>query len=42
MHVLFITVGMTIVMFVMVNNEAVGGFGALFEKAKMTARCSRK
>lgn len=35
MHVLFITVGMTIVMFVMVNNEAVGGFGALFEKAKM-------
>ena len=35
MHVLFITVGMTIVMFVMVNNEAVGGFGALFEKARM-------
>lgn len=35
MHVLFITVGMTIAMFVMVNNEAVGGFGALFEKARM-------
>lgn len=35
MHVLFITVGMTIAMFVMVQNEAVGGFGALFEKAKI-------
>lgn len=34
MHVLFITVGMTIAMFIMVNNSAVGGFGALFEKAK--------
>lgn len=34
MHVLFITVGMTIAMFVMVNNEKVGGFHLLFEKAK--------
>lgn len=34
MHVLFITVGMTIAMFIMVNNSAVGGFGALFEKAR--------
>lgn len=34
MHVIFITVGMTIAMFIMVNNSAVGGFGALFEKAK--------
>lgn len=33
MHVLFITVGMTIAMFVMVSNEAVGGFTALFSKA---------
>ena len=33
MHVLFITVGMTIAMFVMVSNEAVGGFAALFNKA---------
>lgn len=33
MHVLFITVGMTIAMFVMVSNEAVGGFVALFSKA---------
>ena len=34
MHVLFITVGMTVAMFIMVNNDAVGGFGALFERAK--------
>ena len=34
MHVLFITIGMSIAMFIMVNNEAVGGFQALFEKAK--------
>lgn len=34
MHVLFITVGMTIAMFIMVNNSNVGGFGALFEKAR--------
>lgn len=34
MHVLFITVGMTIAMFVIVNNSAVGGFSLLFEKAK--------
>ena len=33
MHVLFITVGMTIAMFVMVSNETVGGFAALFNKA---------
>lgn len=34
MHVLFITIGMTVAMFIMVNNEQVGGFGVLFEKAK--------
>ena len=34
MHVLFITIGMTIAMFIMVNNSAVGGFGALIDKAK--------
>lgn len=34
MHVLFITIGMTIAMFIVVNNSAVGGFGALMEKAK--------
>ena len=34
MHVLFITVGMTIAMRVMVNSKEVGGFGALFQKAE--------
>lgn len=34
MHVLFITVGMTIAMLIMVNNKQVGGFTALFEKAR--------
>lgn len=34
MHVLFITVGMGIAMFIMVNNKDVGGFGALFTKAQ--------
>ena len=34
MHVFFITVGMTIAMVIMVNNDAVGGFGALFDKAR--------
>lgn len=34
MHVLFITVGMTIAMFIIVNNPAVGGFSALFERGK--------
>ncbi len=34
MHVLFITVGMTVAMFIMVNNSAVGGFSELFAKAK--------
>lgn len=34
MHVLFITIGMTIAMFIMVNNEQIGGFNALFEKAR--------
>lgn len=33
MHVLFITVGMTIAMFIMVNHGDVGGFAALFAKA---------
>ena len=34
MHVLFITVGMTIAMFIIVNNPAVGGFSSLFERGK--------
>ncbi|MDF2504745.1 sodium:solute symporter family protein [Clostridium sp.] len=34
MHVLFITIGMTIAMFIVVNNSAVGGFSALFDKAR--------
>lgn len=34
MHVLFITVGMTIAMFIMVNSSQVGGFTALFDKAQ--------
>ena len=34
MHVLFITVGMTIAMFIVVNNSAIGGFSALFDKAR--------
>lgn len=33
MHVIFITVGMAIAMFIMVFNPQVGGFGALFAKA---------
>lgn len=34
MHVIFITVGMTIAMIIMVNKPEVGGFTSLFEKAK--------
>ncbi|MBE5967853.1 MAG: sodium:solute symporter family protein [Lachnospiraceae bacterium] len=34
MHVLFITIGMTTAMFIMVNNAAVGGFSELFAKAR--------
>jgi SSS family solute:Na+ symporter len=34
MHVFFITIGMTLAMLTMVNNSAVGGFGALLEKAQ--------
>lgn len=34
MHVLFITVGMTIAMFIMVSNGEVGGFSALFARAE--------
>nr|WP_319488971.1 sodium:solute symporter family protein [uncultured Caproiciproducens sp.] len=34
MHVLFITIGMSVAMFIMVNNKDVGGFGALFTKAQ--------
>ncbi|MFV0254643.1 MAG: sodium:solute symporter [Erysipelotrichaceae bacterium] len=33
MHVLFITLGMTFAMFVMLGNPLVGGFSGLFEKA---------
>lgn len=35
MHVFFITIGMTIAMFVVVNNNAIGGFGPLFERAAL-------
>lgn len=35
MHVFVITIGMTVAMFIMVNSKAVGGFGSLFEKARM-------
>lgn len=35
MHVLFITVGLAIAMIIMVNSSAVGGFGALFERAQV-------
>ena len=34
MHVLFITVGMTIALFIMIANPQVGGFGELFAKAE--------
>lgn len=35
MHVLVITIGMTLALFVMVNHKNVGGFTALFDKAKV-------
>lgn len=34
LHVLFITIGLAVAMVIMVNSSAVGGFGALFEKAR--------
>ncbi|MDO5725141.1 MAG: sodium:solute symporter family protein [Tissierellia bacterium] len=34
MHVFFITVGMTIAMFIMVNNPKIGGFSNMFARAK--------
>lgn len=34
MHVIFITVGMAVAMFIMVNNTEVGGFAGLFAKAE--------
>lgn len=40
MHVLFITVGMTIAMFIIVNSSTVGGFSNLFAKAKMVTDSS--
>lgn len=42
MHVLFITVGMTISMFIIVNNSEVGGFSALFEKARTMTNSSNE
>ena len=42
MHVLFITVGMTIAMFIMVNNKDIGGFSALFDKARTVSDASGK
>ena len=40
MHVLFITVGMTIALFIMVSNPAIGGFGGLFAKANAVSSSS--
>lgn len=40
MHVLFITIGMTIAMFIMSNNPAIGGLGNLFEKARALSDAS--
>lgn len=40
MHLLFITVGMCIAMVIIVNNSAVGGFSALFEKARVVTDSS--
>jgi SSS family solute:Na+ symporter len=40
MHLLFITIGMAIAMLIVVNNSAVGGFSALFEKAKTVSDAS--
>ncbi len=40
MHVFFITIGMTIAMFVMVNSGAVGGFSNLFAQAETVADAS--
>lgn len=40
MHVLFITVGMTVVMFIMVNSEAIGGFSQLFARAREVSAAS--
>lgn len=34
MHVFFITVGMTIALFIMVKSETIGGFTSLFDKAR--------
>ena len=34
MHVFFITIGMAVAMLIIVNNDAVGGFSALFDKAR--------
>lgn len=40
MHVLFITVGMTIAMLAMINNPEIGGFAALFAKANELSAAS--
>lgn len=40
MHVLFITIGMTIAMVIMVNSKEVGGFSALFAKAETIKNAS--
>ncbi len=40
MHVLFITIGMSIAMLIMVNNPDVGGFAALFEKAEEVSQAT--
>lgn len=40
MHVLFITIGMSIAMLIMVNNPDVGGFAALFAKAEEVSQAT--
>lgn len=40
MHVLFITIGMTIAMFFMINSADVGGFSNLFNKAREVSAAS--
>ncbi|SHH17028.1 solute:Na+ symporter, SSS family [Anaerosphaera aminiphila DSM 21120] len=40
MHVAFITIGMTIALFIMVSNTAIGGFAGLFEKANAVSASS--
>lgn len=40
MHVIFITIGMSVAMLIIVNNAEVGGFAALFDKARTMQNAS--